>query len=258
MREYAREMNQRALEAKEQAARNAQLTSSANISMPAVSTVSNTATNSALDTLSSDSTRIDPTVSLANDEGERNLISNEIQLFRDRFKDEDTKMRNTEKERKDRYERERALQREKRSAEEAAANGNNKSTLSPSLRHSPSSSSRDRSSRRHDRNDNANRRNHSSPNSDDRSMRNSSSRTHSSNPVRSRANDRRSSPLSRYCRRSPVTLSCSYGRRSRTKSPVSRNHVNNEEDDETYERKKQERRLREKEIRYREVSDMII
>ncbi|CAF5110233.1 unnamed protein product, partial [Rotaria socialis] len=71
-------------------------------------------------------------------------------MFRNRFKDEDTKMRNTEKERKDRYERERALQREKRAAEEATSSENHKFGSSPSSRGSPppSFSSRDRSSPR--------------------------------------------------------------------------------------------------------------
>ncbi|CAF1096140.1 unnamed protein product [Adineta steineri] len=271
MREYAREMNQRALEAKEMAAREAQVAAAAGLipNMPPVSqpppTPSNTPTNPTSDTSSSapssnttspSGRRNDGTVSVDDEEGKRSLISNEILMFRDRFKDEDTKMRNTEKERKDRYERERALQREKRAAEEAATSRDNKSSVSPSSRNSPpSSSSRDRSSPRHDRGSTS-RRDRSSP-SDDR-YRSSSSRNNTSNAVRSnRPSDRRSPPPSRYDRRSPVPSSSSrpYSRRSRTKSPLPKgggHAVVDEDDDEAYERKKQERRLREKEIRYRD------
>ncbi|CAF4139592.1 unnamed protein product [Adineta steineri] len=273
MREYAREMNQRALEAKEMAAREAQAQAAAGLipNMPPVSqpppTPSNTPTNPTSDTSSSapssnttspSGRRNDGTVSVDDEEGKRSLISNEILMFRDRFKDEDTKMRNTEKERKDRYERERALQREKRAAEEAATSRDNKSSVSPSSRNSPpSSSSRDRSSPRHDRGSTS-RRDRSSP-SDDR-YRSSSSRNNTSNAVRSnRPSDRRSPPPSRYDRRSPVPSSSSrpYSRRSRTKSPLPKgggggHAVVDEDDDEAYERKKQERRLREKEIRYRD------
>ncbi|CAF0898988.1 unnamed protein product [Rotaria sp. Silwood1] len=269
MREYVREMNQRALEAKEQAARETQSTTipqSLNPSIPSVPIPSNSTVNPISDVTSSNSTNpvtrraTDPAVSLDDEEGKRNLISNEIQMFRDRFKDEDTKMRNTEKERKDRYERERALQREKRAAEEAAASGNNKSsTKSPSSRHtSPpppsSSSSRNRSSPRRDHSSSTSRRDRLSPN-DDR-YRSSSSRNNTSNSVRSRTGERRSSPPplpSRYDRRSPISSSSRlYNRRSRTKSPISKNRASIEDDDETYERKKQEKRLREKEVRYRE------
>ncbi|CAF1260947.1 unnamed protein product [Adineta steineri] len=273
MREYAREMNQRALEAKEMAAREAQAAAAAGLipNMPPVSqpppTPSNTPTNPTSDTSSSapssnttspSGRRNDGTVSVDDEEGKRSLISNEILMFRDRFKDEDTKMRNTEKERKDRYERERALQREKRAAEEAATSRDNKSSVSPSSRNSPpSSSSRDRSSPRHDRGSTS-RRDRSSP-SDDR-YRSSSSRNNTSNAVRSnRPSDRRSPPPSRYDRRSPVPSSSSrpYSRRSRTKSPLPKgggggHAAVDEDDDEAYERKKQERRLREKEIRYRD------
>ncbi|CAF1128423.1 unnamed protein product [Adineta steineri] len=273
MREYAREMNQRALEAKEMAAREAQVAAAAGLipNMPPVSqpppTPSNTPNNPTSDTSSSapssnttspSGRRNDGTVSVDDEEGKRSLISNEILMFRDRFKDEDTKMRNTEKERKDRYERERALQREKRAAEEASAIRDNKSSVSPSSRNSPpSSSSRDRSSPRHDRGSTS-RRDRSSP-SDDR-YRSSSSRNNTSNAVRSnRPSDRRSPPPSRYDRRSPVPSSSSrpYSRRSRTKSPLPKgggggHAVVDEDDDEAYERKKQERRLREKEIRYRD------
>jgi len=217
MREYSKEMNQRALEAKEQAIREAQLASiTPDIPLPPPPPSSSS---------SSSTRRIDPNVSIDDEEGKRSLITNEILMFRDRFKDEETKMRNTEKERKDRYERERALQREKRAAaEEVTTGGHNKSSVSP-----PSS---------HDRN--TSRRDRSSP-SDDRHRH--SSRNNTSNSVRSRASDRRSSP-SRYDRRSPPR---SYNRRSRTKSPV-----RGDDDDETYERKRQEKRLREKELRYRE------
>ena len=139
MREYSHEMNQRALEAKEQATREAQSATIPilpNSSMPQIPIPSNTTVNPMPDISSSSSIqptrRVDPAVALDDEEGKRNLISNEIQMFRDRFKDEDTKMRNTEKERKDRYERERALQREKRAAEETPTSGNNKSAVSPS------------------------------------------------------------------------------------------------------------------------------
>jgi hypothetical protein len=262
MREYSREMNQRALEAKEQAARDA-LSSTIpilpNPSMPQIPIPSNTIVNPIPDNSSSSNStnrRADPAAGLDDEEGKRNLISSEIQMFRDRFKDEDTKMRNTEKERKDRYERERALQREKRAAEETPTSGNNKSAVSPSSRHTPPPppSSRDRSSPRRDHHSSSSsRRDRPSPN-DDR-YRGSSSRNNTSNSVRSRASDRRSPPPSRYDRRSPVPPLRPYGgRRSRTKSPISKGHPNNEDDDETYERKRQERRLREKEFHYREVS----
>jgi hypothetical protein len=251
-------MNQRALEAKEMAAREAQ-SAPTNISPMSQSTIpSNMPVNPMLDISSSSANsiaqRTDPAGSVDDEEGKRSLITNEIQMFRDRFKDEDTKMRNTEKERKDRYERERLLQREKRTVEETAASGNNKSAISPSSRNT-SPPSRDRSSPRRDHNSSStNRRDRSSPN-DDR-YRNSSSRNHTSNSIRSRAGDRRNSPPSRYDRRSPVSSSRPYSRRSRTKSPVSK--TNNEDDEETYERKRQERRLREKELHYREVSHTII
>ncbi|CAF2674078.1 unnamed protein product [Rotaria sp. Silwood2] len=267
MREYAREMNQRALEAKEMAARETQTTTipqQPNSSIPPIPIPSNSTVNPIPDTSSSNSTssatrRNDPAALLDDEEGKRNLISNEIQMFRDRFKDEDTKMRNTEKERKDRYERERALQREKRAAAEEAVSGNNKSsTKSPSSRNtSPpppppllSSSSRDRSSPRREHTSSTSRRDRSPPN-DDR-YRSSSSRNNTSNSVRSRTNDRRSPPPLRYDRRSPIPPLRSYNRRSRTKSPIAKNRPSIEEDDETYERKRQERRLREKELRYRE------
>jgi RNA-binding protein 25 len=228
MREYAREMNFKALEAKEQAMREAQAATMSTSPIP-----SNTTNNSTPDISSTDSTsqitrRTDPAAAagLDDEEGKRNLISNQIQLFRDRFKDEDTKMRNTEKERKERYERERVLQREKRSAEEAAKN---KPAVSPS--------SHDRSSPRREHSSSTSRRDRSSPH-DDR-YRSSSSRNNTSNSVRSRTNDRRSPPSSRYDRR---------------KSPVSKPSATNEDDEDAYERKKDERRLREKEIRYREVN----
>ncbi|CAF2819489.1 unnamed protein product [Rotaria sp. Silwood2] len=262
MREYAREMNQRALEAKEMAVREAQTATNPILNMPPLPQLpipSNTTVSPVQDASSSNSTnsvtrRVDPAVaSLDDEDGKRSLITNEIQMFRDRFKDEETKMRNTEKERKDRYERERALQREKIAAEEAATSRNNKSSVSPSSRNTPppSSSSRDRSSPRHDRST-SNRRDRASP-SDDR-YRSSSSRNNTSNSVRSRTNDRRSSPTSRYDRRSPVPPARPYSRRSRTKSPLPKMHSNDEDDDEAYERRRQERRLREKEFHYREVS----
>ena len=231
MREYSKEMNQRALEAKEQAMREAQFAASMPPAPP-----SPTSDGSPSATVPSASTRrIDPAAALEDEDTKRNLITNEIQLFRDRFKDEETKMRNTEKERKDRYERERALQREKRAAEESGQNTKDKSPSSPP----PPSSSRHSS----------NRRDRSSPN-DDR-HRSSSSRNNTSNSVRSRTNDRRSPPSSsRYDRRSPPRP---YNRRSKTKSPVSRNYSNDADDEETLERKRQEKRLREKESRYREV-----
>ncbi|UJR20833.1 hypothetical protein I4U23_023944 [Adineta vaga] len=255
MREYNREMNQRALEAKELAAREAAAAGAGlqpqnMLSMPQPPTSLNTPGNSAGDSstgnAASPNTRrnADGGASIDDEEGKRSLISNEILMFRDRFKDEDTKMRNTEKERKDRYERERALQREKRAAEEAGSSGNNKSSVSP-----PSSSSRDRSSPKHERS-NTSRRDRSSP-SDDR-YRSSSSRNNTSNSVRNRTSDRRSSPPSRYDRRSPPPPSRYNRRRSRTKSPVSKSHPADEDDDETYERKRTEKRLREKEARYRE------
>jgi RNA-binding protein 25 len=225
MREYTREMNQRALEAKEMALREAQIAATMPMSMnpsippPSINPMPDILSSSA-NSSSPTTRRADPAAPLDDEEGKRSLITNEIQMFRDRFKDEETKMRNTEKERKDRYERERVAQREKRPVDETSASGNNKSSVSPPP------SSRDRSSHRHDRN--------------------SSSRNNTSNSVRSRTNDRRNSPSSRYDRRSPR----SYNRRSRTKSPLPRP---DEDDDEAYERKKQERRLREKEIRYRDV-----
>ncbi|CAF0985810.1 unnamed protein product [Rotaria sp. Silwood1] len=273
MREYTREMNQRALEAKEAAAREAHTTTNPIPNMPPVPQPpipSNTTVSPAQDASSSSSSsaaaavvvanttssttrRTDPAVASRDDEqGKDSLITNEIQRFRDRFKDEETKMRNTEKERKDRYERERALQREKRAAEEAGVSRNNKSSVSPSSRNTPpppSSSSRDRSSPKHDRSS-SNRRDRSSP-SDDR-YRSSLSRNNTSNSVRSRTSDRRSPPPSRYDRRSPDLSSRSYNRRSRTKSPLPKMHSNDEDDDEAYERRRQERRLREKEFRYRE------
>ena len=243
MREYSREMNMKALEAKEQAMREAQAAA-----MAGQSTSPNAMNNSSPDMTSTDSTsqggrRTDPAAGGADDEeGKRNLITSEIQMFRDRFKDEETKMRNTEKERKERYERERVLQREKRIADESAKN---KSPTSPSRDRSPSR-------RDHGSSSSSNRRDRNSPN-DDR-YRGSLSRSHASNSVRSRANDRRNSPPSRYDRRSPVpSASRPYNRRSRTKSPVSKSHGTNEDDDEAYERKRQERRLRDKEYHYREV-----
>jgi len=237
MREYSREMNQRALEQREVAAREAQAAATA--MPPVVPPISTPPPPVEPNATSPVGKRIDSNVSIDDEEGKRSLITNEIQMFRDRFKDEDTKMRNTEKERKDRYERERALQREKRLAEETPT-GN----ISPSSRDASPPSSRERSSpsRR-------NRRDRSPP-SDDR-YRNSSSRNHNSNSVRSRTNDRRSSPSNRYDRR-PSPPSRSYNRRSRTKSPVGRAHSNDGDDDETYERKKQEKRLKEKEARYRD------
>ncbi|CAF3189269.1 unnamed protein product [Rotaria socialis] len=262
MREYSREMNQRALEAKEMAAREAQTTTlpiPSNLSMPPLPIPSNSTVMPTAPDVSSvnpATRRTDPADPLDDEEGKRNLISNEIQMFRNRFKDEDTKMRNTEKERKDRYERERALQREKRAAEEATSSENHKFGSSPSSRGSPppSFSSRDRSSPRREHSSSTSRRDRSPP-SDDR-YRNSSSRNNTSNSVRSRTNDRRSSPPSRYERRSPVPPSRPYSRRSRTKSPVPKSRVggggNNEEDtEEAYERRKQESRLQEKEARYR-------
>ena len=262
MREYSREMNQRALEAKDAAARDAQMGGNPgmnNAGLPPMP--SNMAANPmpdmpSVDSMSPGAQRPDQSGGPDEDEGKRNLITNEIQMFRDRFKDEDTKMRNTERERKDRYERERLLLRERRMAEEGGgAGGNDKSGLSPSSRDASPPSSRDRSSPRRDRHS-SNRRDRSSP-SDDR-YRGSSSRGNASNAVRSRTNnDRRASPTSRYDRRSPVPPSRPYGRRSRTKSPISKSHPNEEDDDETHERKKQERRLREKEIRYREVSENV-
>jgi len=222
MREYSKEMNQRALEAKEQAMREA---AQAGTIPPIPPTTSINPVPDISSSLSSNSParRADPNVSIDDEEGKRSLITNEIQMFRDRFKDEDTKMRNTEKERKDRYERERALQREKR-ATIPTEDTNKKSSVSPP--------SRDRSS----------------PN-DDR-YRSSSSRNNTSNSVRSRTSDRRSSPPPpRYDRRSPVSRP--YNRRSRTKSPDGN-------DEESYERKRQERRLREKEIRYRDVRLLLL
>lgn len=247
MREYSREMNQRALEAKEAAARDAQAAGGP----PS----GNGPPNQMLDPSgpndgSPGGKRGDPS-GLDDEDGKRNLISNEIQMFRDRFKDEDTKMRNTEKERKDRYERERVMLREKRTAEETPTTGNN---LSPSSRDaSPPPSSRDRASPRRDRGSTG-RRDRPSP-SDDR-YRGSSSRNNTSNSVRSRATDRRGSPPSRYDRRSspPPPPPRAYNRRSRTKSPIGKSQPHEDDDEETYERKKQERRLREKELRYREVS----
>jgi len=227
MREYSKEMNQRALEAKEQALREA---AQAAAQPPPPPTADVAQLNS-----SPVSAEV-PTGKRSDgddEDGKRSLITNEIQMFRDRFKDEETKMRNTEKERKDRYERERAEKRaaEKRIADEAAAASSNNGKKSS---HSPRSSSRDRSpSRRRDR---------SSP-SDDRYRRSS----HASNSVRSRNNDRRSSP-SRYDRRSPRSTY----RRSRTRSPASKAHGNDEDDDDAYERRRQEKRLKEKEIHYRE------
>jgi hypothetical protein len=237
------------------AAREAQ-SAPTNISPISQSTIpSNIPVNPMLDisAANSNTQRTDPAGSVDDEEGKRSLITNEIQMFRDRFKDEDTKMRNTEKERKDRYERERLLQREKRAVEETATSGNNKSAISPSSRNT-SPPSRDRSSPRRDHHSSSSsRRDRPSPN-DDR-YRGSSSRNNTSNSVRSRASDRRSPPPSRYDRRSPVPPLRPYGgRRSRTKSPISKGHPNNEDDDETYERKRQERRLREKEFHYREVS----
>jgi hypothetical protein len=220
MREYSKEMNQRALEAKEQAMREAAQTGTM-LPIPSTTSIS-PMPDIASSSSNSPARRVDPNVAIDDEEGKRSLITNEIQMFRDRFKDEDTKMRNTEKERKDRYERERVLQREKR-ATVVTEDSNKKSSVSPP--------SRDRSS----------------PN-DDR-YRSSSSRNNTSNSVRSRTSDRRSSPLppssSRYDRRSPP-VSRSYNRRSRTKSPDGN-------DEESYERKRQERRLREKEVRYRDV-----
>ena len=248
MREYSREMNLKALEAKERAMYEAQAVAMSG--QPAPQQPSNVINNLPPDMPSTDSTS--PTArrgdaAVDEEDGKRNLITSEIQMFRDRFKDEETKMRNTEKERKERYERERVLQREKRLAEET---GKNKSGTSPS---SPSSHDRSSPRRDHHSSSNSNRRDRSSP-SDDR-YRSSSSRNNTSNSVRSRNNDRRSSPSSsRYDRRSPVSsASRSYNRRSRTKSPVSKSHGINEDDDEAYERKRQERRLREKEHHYREV-----
>ena len=256
MREYSREMNQRALEAKEAAARDAQSginPGMINAALPPLPMPSNPMPDMPPgDSTSPMAKRPDQSGGPDEDEGKRNLITNEIQMFRDRFKDEDTKMRNTERERKDRYERERLLLREKRMAEEVGVSGNDKSGLSPSSRDASPPSSRDRSSPRRDRHS-SNRRDRSPP-SDDR-YRGSSSRGNASNAVRSRTNDRRVSPTSRYDRRSPPPPSRPYGRRSRTKSPMSKSHPNEEDDDETYERKKQERRLREKEIRYREVTE---
>ncbi|CAM4884946.1 unnamed protein product [Rotaria socialis] len=261
MREYSREMNQRALEAKEMAAREAQMPTNPMLnmlppSMPQLPIPSNTTDSPLPDTTSSNSTSpgtrrvADPAATLDDEEGKRSLITNEIQMFRDRFKDEETKMRNTEKERKDRYERER---KKRAAAEEAATSENNKSSLSPSSRNTPpppsSSSSRDRSSPKHDRSS-SNRRDRSSP-SDDR-YRSSSSRNNTSNSVRSRASDRRSSPVPRSDRRSPAPLPRPFNRRSRTKSPLPRAHTNDEDDDEVYERRRQERRLNEKERRYRD------
>jgi RNA-binding protein 25 len=234
MREYSKEMNQRALEAKEQALREAQLSAS----LPPAPSTASVSPMSDPSSSSSSSRRADAAASLDDEEGKRSLITNEIQMFRDRFKDEDTKMRNTEKERKDRYERERALQREKRAAEESTTSGKDKSSVSPPP------SSRDRSPKH-----SSSRRDRSSP-SDDR-YRSSSSRNNTSNSVRSRTNDRRSPPPpSRYDRRSPPPRP--YTRRSRTKSPISKNYSNDGDDEESYERKRQEKRLREKEVRYRD------
>lgn len=247
MREYSREMNQRALEARDAAVREAQ---AAAVATPPGASISTPPPPVEPTETSPVGKRIDPAAVIDDEEGKRSLITNEIQMFRDRFKDEDTKMRNTEKERKDRYERERALQREKRLAEESSTNNNN---ASPSSRDAspPTSSSRDRSSpppRRERPSTTSNRRDRSSP-SEDR-YRNSSSRNNTSNSVRSRTNDRRSPPPSnRYDRRSPPSRSY---RRSRTKSPVVRTHSPEDEDDESYERKKQEKRLKEKEARYRD------
>jgi RNA-binding protein 25 len=254
MREYNREMNQRALEAKEMAARDAAQIGPPlpnNPAMPIINPMPDISSPNPLPR------RADPAGSVEDEDGKRNLISNEIQMFRDRFKDEDTKMRNTEKERKDRYERERVLQREKRLVDETPASGNTKSSVSPSSRATPppSSSSRDRSSPRRDRN-NTNRHDRSPPPNDDR-YRNSSSKSHTSNSVRSRTNDRRSPPPPRHDHRSPAPLPRTYNRRSRTKSPVSKGHPNDEDTEEVYERKKQEKRLREKEVRYRDVSEII-
>ena len=255
MREYSREMNQRALEAKEAAARDAQ---AAGGPMPPGGPPQGNGSGNFISDPSGPNDgspggrRGDP-AALDDEEGKRNLISNEIQMFRDRFKDEDTKMRNTEKERKDRYERERAMLREKRVVDETPTSGNNHSNLSPSSRDaSPPPTSRDRASPRRDRGSTS-RRDRTSP-SDDR-YRGSSSRNNNSNSVRSRATDRRGSPPTRYDRRSPPPPSSRpYNRRSRTKSPIGKAHPQEEDDEETYERKKQERRLREKELRYREVS----
>lgn len=261
MREYAREMNQRALEAKEVAMRETQVGGAPgpgsspvqiplNIPPPPIPSGSTPPSEkSNAGSLSPNDRRVDPQTILDDEEGKRHLISNEIEKFRDRFKDEDTKMRNTEKERKDRYERERAAQREKRLAEEAATNRNRQSSKSPSKNDS-SPTSRDRSPPHRDRH--SNRADRSSP-SDDR-RRSSMSRNHSSNSVRSRTNDRRSPPPSRHDRRSPPPPpSRTYNRRSRTRSPVPKNHSHDEDDDEAYERKRQDRRMKEKELHYREL-----
>ncbi|CAF0896551.1 unnamed protein product [Adineta steineri] len=246
MREYSREMNQRALEAKEMAAREAQATANTMPYIPS-NTTGNPIPDTSSTTANSTTRHADSPGTGQDEDGKRNLITNEIQMFRDRFKDEDTKMRNTEKERKDRYERERVLQREKRAAEETATSRNNKSTTSPS--HDRSSPKRDHSS------SSTSRRDRSSPTND--RYHSSSSRNNTNNSVRNnRQSDRRSPPPSRYDRRSPVPSSSSssrpYNRRSRTKSPISKPNNPNENDEEAYERKRQERRLREKEVHYRE------
>ncbi|CAF1064411.1 unnamed protein product [Adineta ricciae] len=244
MREYSREMNQRALEAKELAEREAAAAAAAGPPMSqAPASVGPTGDLSAANAGSPSTRRSDSGVAGDDEEGKRSLINNEILMFRDRFKDEDTKMRNTEKERKDRYERERALQREKRAAEESASSGNHKSSVSPP-------SSRDRSSPKHERSGTS-RRDRSSP-SDDR-YRGSSSRSNTSNSVRNRASDRRSPPSSsRYDRRSPPSSSRYNRHRSRTKSPVSKSYPADEDDEDIQEKKKADRRLREKESRYRD------
>ncbi|CAF1117389.1 unnamed protein product [Adineta ricciae] len=244
MREYSREMNQRALEAKELAAREAAAAAAAGPPMSqAPALIAPIGDSSAANAGSPSTRRSDSGVGGDDEEGKRSLINNEILMFRDRFKDEDTKMRNTEKERKDRYERERALLREKRAAEEAASSGNHKSSVSPP-------SSRDRSSPKHERSGTS-RRDRSSP-SDDR-YRSSSSRSNTSNSVRNRTSDRRSPPSSsRYDRRSPPSSSRYNRHRSRTKSPVSKSYPGDEDDEDILEKKKADRRLREKESRYRE------
>ncbi|CAF0775533.1 unnamed protein product [Didymodactylos carnosus] len=216
------------------------------------------------------------------DDEKRDLVTNEIKMFRDKFKDEDAKMRVTEKERKDRYDRERQQQREKEKdkplssptrsppgkATTPTSSHRSSKTSSNHLRdersseralspiddyRSPSSSRRrdvkpdrsidDRYSSRSDYN-----------RSSVRDSRDGGSR-HSGSLRRPLSPPRRPDPRDRGDKAPVSKLPSGYSKRSRSNSPevsAIKNSKTPEDEEEAYQRKKQERRLREKELRYRD------
>ncbi|CAF1060251.1 unnamed protein product [Didymodactylos carnosus] len=208
------------------------------------------------------------------DDEKRDLVTNEIKMFRDKFKDEDAKMRMTEKERKDRYDRERQQQREKekekplssptrspsgkattptsshRSSNHVYDERSSERALSPTDDYRSSSSSRRRDIKSERSVDDRHSSRSDYYRSSLRDSRDSSSK-HSSSARRPSPPPRRPDPRDRRDKPS------AYSKKSRSKTPQSSSSAAKrsktpEDEEEAYQRKKQERKLREKELRYRD------